>query len=305
MGRRGGEIRAATLMDLSRREWLAALIAQEPVIRVDVRLVRVLATVKDPQGQAIGSVAREEFRVFDNDVAQEIAVFERYTAQPLSVAVLVDISASTAKDLGYQTDSVRRFLKALFGEGNPQDQASLYSFNWQVTQNAGFTRRFERLDSALRRLRPEAGTSLYDAVYLAARDLELREGRKVMITVTDGSDTTSQKKFREALEAAHRADAVIYPLVVTPIASDAGRSIGGENALAMFAAGTGGRTFYPSDQKTLDRAFAEVLNDLRTQYLLGFYPKNVPPAKDRFHRLRVEVQRPGLRVQTRAGYYGD
>lgn len=292
-------------MDLTRREWFFALAAQEPVIRVEVRLVRVLATVKDAAGQTAGAVAKGEFRVFDNDIAQEIAVFERYTAQPLSVGVMVDISASTAKDLGYQTDSVRRFLKALFGEGNPEDQASLYSFNWQVSQNAGYTRRFERLDAALRRLRPEAGTSLYDAVYLAARDLELREGRKVMVLVTDGSDTTSKKKFREALEAAHRADAVIYPLVVTPISSDAGRSVGGENALAMFAAGTGGRTFYPSDQRTLDRAFAEVLSDLRTQYLLGFYPKNVPPTKDRFHRLRVEVGRPGLRVLTRAGYYGD
>src|SRR5512134_2645452 len=95
--------------------------AQVPDIRVDVRLVRILATVKNPAGQLVGALEKGDFRVWDNDVPQEIAVFERQTEQPLSVSVLIDASGSTAKELRYEVDSVSRFLKALFTEGHPRD----------------------------------------------------------------------------------------------------------------------------------------------------------------------------------------
>jgi Ca-activated chloride channel family protein len=126
-----------------------------------------------------------------------------------------------------------------------------------------------------------------------------------MVIVTDGGDTTSTKDFHQALEAAQRADTVIYPIVVIPIASDAGRNVGGENALTTMSAGTGGRVFRPSAAAELDRAFADILRDLRTQYMIGFYPKDVPPTKDRFHTLKVTTQGRNLRVITRNGYYGD
>jgi Ca-activated chloride channel family protein len=98
---------------------------------------------------------------------------------------------------------------------------------------------------------------------------------------------------------------VIYPIVVIPITNDAGRNVGGENALTTMAAGTGGRVFTPSSAPELDRAFADILRDLRTQYLIGYYPKDVPPTKDRFHTLKVTTQGRNLRVITRSGYYGD
>ncbi len=126
-----------------------------------------------------------------------------------------------------------------------------------------------------------------------------------MVIVTDGGDTTSSKDFHQALEAAQRADAVIYPIVVIPITNDAGRNVGGENALTSFGLGTGGRVFTPSSARELDRAFAEILRDLRTQYLIGYYPKDLPPTKDRFHNLKVAVPQANLRVQTRSGYYED
>jgi Ca-activated chloride channel homolog len=182
---------------------------------------------------------------------------------------------------------------------------ALYGFNWQVTRYKYFTHSLLSLTDALKKLHGEAGTSLYDAIYLAARDLEDRQGRKILIVVTDGGDTTSAKNLKQALEAVQLADAVIYPIVVIPITSDAGRNIGGENALTFMADGTGGRTFLPSLGAELDRAFAEIINELRTQYLLGFYPRNAPLTKDRFHRLEVRVTRPDLRVSARNGYYGD
>jgi Ca-activated chloride channel family protein len=260
--------------------------AQEPAtIRVDVQLVRILATVKDPSGGLVGSLSKGDFSVSDNGVPQQISVFERQTDQPLSVAVMIDNSGSTAKDLKFETDSVTRFLHALFREGNPEDMAALYSFNWEIVKQNAFTRNLSAIEHSLRLLRGEAGTSLYDAILLASRDIEERHGRKVLVIITDGGDTTSRSDFQRATEAAQLADAVIYPVLIVPITNDAGRNVGGENALATLALRTGGRVFVPSVGAALDQAFDQILRDLRTQYLLGFYPKDVPPTKERFHTL--------------------
>jgi Ca-activated chloride channel family protein len=150
---------------------------------------------------------------------------------------------------------------------------------------------------------------MYDALFLSSRELEYRNGRHVLVLVTDGGDTTSSKDFHQALEAAQLADAILYPVLVVPITNDAGRNVGGEHALTTLAAGTGGHVFTPNLGEQLDRAFDDILRELRTQYLIGFYPKNVPPTKDRFHSLKVTVQSTlanrGLRVTTRSGYYGE
>jgi len=267
--------------------------------------VRILATVKDNTGRLIGDLEKQDFAVLDNGAPQQIAVFERRTEQPLLVSLLIDNSGSTAKDLKYEIESVNRFLRALFSEGNPKDALALYSFNYEVRKLSHFTRNQSTLEHSLRGLKGEAGTSLYDAIYLAARELEDREGRKVLIIVTDGGDTTSSKTLKQALAAVQYADAVIYPVVVIPITNDAGRNIGGENALTFMADGTGGRTFLPSLGAELDRAFSDIIDELRTQYLLGFYPHNVPLTKDPFHKLEVRVKRPELRVSARNGYYGE
>jgi Ca-activated chloride channel family protein len=283
--------------------------AQDPVIKVNVRLVRMLVTVKDAAGQLIGSLNKGDFTVYDNGVQQDIAVFDRETEQPLSVAMLVDTSASTGIELRYELDSVSRFLKVLLDEGNPDDTVALYSFNEDVRLLTSYTRRFARVDRMLKLLKSEGGTSVYDALFLASRELEYRSGRHVMVLVTDGGDTTSIKDFHQALEAAQLADAILYPVLVVPITNDAGRNVGGENALTTLAAGTGGHVFTPNLGAQLDRAFDDILRELRTQYLIAFYPKDVPPTKERFHTLKVNVQSTsanrGLRVTTRSGYYGE
>lgn len=289
----------------------ALLLLQSPVFRAEVRLVRLLATVKDPSGNPVGSLPRDRFRVFDNGVVQQISVFERSTGVPLSIAILVDTSGSTIIRLKSEVASVRSFLDAVIREGNEGDAAALYSFNYQVSLEVPFTRRKSRFDHALKALKGEAGTSLYDALWFASRDLMDRDGRKVIVAITDGGDTVSGKTFLEALEAVHRADAIVYPLLVMPIQNDAGRNVGGENALTQFAAGTGGKVFSAAPGKELDRALTQILADLRTQYLLGYYPQNLPrqnppQSSDPFHRVRVELENPGgLQVSTRSGYYGD
>jgi Ca-activated chloride channel family protein len=298
-------IRCAACFLISALCLIAPARPQDSVIKVNVRLVRMLVTVKDASGQLIGSLNKSDFAVSDNGVKQDIAVFERQTEQPLSVALMLDTSASVGIELRYELDSASKFLKGLVVEGNSDDAAALYSFDWRTTLLKSYTRRFALLDQALRQIKASGGTSLYDAIYLVSQELEDRPGRHVMVIVTDGGDTTSTKDFHQALEAAQRADTVIYPIVVIPIASDAGRNVGGENALTTMSAGTGGRVFRPSAAAELDRAFADILRDLRTQYMIGFYPKDVPPTKDRFHTLKVTTQGRNLRVITRNGYYGD
>jgi Ca-activated chloride channel family protein len=298
-------IRALTAFFLGALVLLAPGSAQDTVIRVNVRLVRLLATVKNSAGELIGSLNKSDFSVFDNGVKQDISVFERQTEQPLSVAVLIDASGSTGIELKYEIDSVNRFFKALIREGNPEDAAALYSFNWQVSLMSSFTRRLARLEAQLKSLKSEGGTSLYDAIYLASRDLELRDGRHVMVVVTDGGDTTSSKDFHAALQAVQLADTVLYPVLVVPIQNEAGRNVGGENALTTLAAGTGGRVFLPSLGAELDRAFDDILRELRTQYLIGYYPKDLAQTKDRFHKVQLKLGDSRLRVLTRSGYYGE
>ncbi len=287
---------------------VTTLLAQQPRqpnFQTEVKLVRLLVNVKNAAGELVGTIDKEEFTVFDNGVPQQIANFERYTTKPISVALVVDTSGSTAKDWQYEVKSIRKFLNALFREGNESDTASLFTFNYDVTMQHDFTRNAPRLEDRLRGIKPEGGTSLYDAIFHASQQLQRRDGRRVIVLVTDGGNTTGVRAYKDAKEAAQRADVVMYPIVVVPIDNDAGRNTGGEHALQTLAGDTGGRWFDPTIGDQLDKTFTEILRDLRAQYMLGYYPKNLPADAPRFHPVRVEIARKDLRAQTRTGYYGD
>jgi Ca-activated chloride channel family protein len=265
--------------------------------------VRLLVSVHDPGGAIVSNLNKEDFNVYDSGVAQQLAVFERNTSLPLSVAILIDTSGSTVIDLHYEIDSILRFIPTLLNAGNPDDTFALFSFNYRTNLEADYSRSPKRAERALRALKGEGGTSLYDAIYLASDTLQGREGRHVIVVVTDGGDTTSYKHYEDALSAAQRADVVMYPIVVVPIANDAGRNTGGEHALTTLAAATGGRIFYPEGFEKLDQAFSDILKDLRTQYLLSYYPNRVSPTPRIFHPLTVQLPRPGLIIRARTGYY--
>jgi Ca-activated chloride channel family protein len=284
-----------------------ALLGQQPaVFRDTVTQVHVIATVKNTKGELVGSLQKSDFHVFDNGAEQEVRVFERQSAQPLSISLLIDVSGSTAKDLKYETDSASRFLRALLTEGsNPQDAVALFTFDSDIQEVKHFTHNYASLDSALKYVHGSGGTSLYDAIFYAARDLEGRSGRKVMVVISDGGNTTSSMDIQPALKAAQLADAVIYPVVVVPITNEAGRNTGGEHALIFMAEGTGGKSFFPGLGKDLDKAFADIISELRTQYFLAFYPQAVPLTKNPFHKLEVKLDRDDLRVSARNGYYGE
>jgi Ca-activated chloride channel homolog len=276
---------------------------QAPSFSVRVNLVRLLVSVHDRSGAPMTNLSKTDFRVFDSETPQDIAVFERNTSLPLSVAIMVDTSGSTQIELHNEVDSVLRFIPTLLRAGNPDDAFALFSFNWRTNMELDFCRNQHRAERVLHALRGDGGTSLYDAIYLASDSLADREGRHVMVVVTDGGDTTSYKGYGDALKAAQRADAVVYPIIVVPIANDAGRNTGGEHALETLAESTGGRIFYAAGFAQLDTAFTDILQALRTQYLLGYYPKNVREEPNLFHPVKVEVLDPLLKVTARNGYY--
>ncbi len=288
----------------------ASLAAQRPepvVFTADVSLVTLPVTVKDGRGAPLGDLNRSDFEIFEDGTAREVAVFERRTNRPLSVVLMLDTSLSTAIELRYEREAASRFLTNLLGpESEPDDRAAVFSFSADVEVLQYFTRDRKALDRALGRVRPESGTSVYDAVRLASSELARRKGRRVIVMITDGGDTTSHWRFADAMRAAHDGEVAIYPLIVLPIQSDAGRNRGGEHALITLAEKTGGETFVQHGTTSLDGAFGEILRSLRTQYLLGFYPiLEGVDRKEVFRTIEISVKRDGATVLARSGYYAD
>ena len=281
----------------------APLAAQETTLRVDVKLVNLFVNVTDRNGAIVGGMTAADFALFEDGRPQRIAVFERQSELPLNLTLAIDTSGSVHKDMTAEADAARRFAHALL---RPQDQMSLLQFATDVQEITPFTNRLSQIDRGLNRLHGDFATALYDAIYLGSERLGKREGRKVLIVISDGDDTVKSTTYAQALEQALRNEVMIYSIIDVPIAASAGRDLGGEHALITLAEQTGGKSFYESDGG-LDKAFARVSDDLRTQYLLGYYPKNQEPGRT-FHRVEVTIPRAtaqDFNIRHKTGYYMD
>jgi Ca-activated chloride channel homolog len=279
--------------------------AQSPdvTLKVDVKLVNVFVNVTDGNGAIVGGLTREDFVLAEDNRPQQIAVFERQSELPLNLTLAIDTSASVYKDRSIEHEAAKRFVHALM---RPQDQMSLIEFSTFVSELASFTNKEGVIDRGLGSLRGGDATALYDAIYLGAQRLGGKQGRKVLVLVSDGSDTVNNTTYSQALEQALRNEVMIYSIIDVPIAASAGRDTGGEHALITLAEQTGGKSFY-ANEGGLDKAFARVSEDLRTQYLLGYYPHNQEPGLN-FHRLRVTIPRAtseSFNIRYRTGYYAD
>ncbi|MGH9814184.1 MAG: VWA domain-containing protein, partial [Candidatus Acidiferrales bacterium] len=158
------------------------------------------------------------------------------------------------------------------------------------------------LEIGLSTIKVKAGTALYDAIVEASARLREQEGRRVLVVISDGNDTTSQADFHAALQALQEAEASVFALVVRPIASESGRSVRGEHALMSLAELTGGRVYFPSRAQEMDRVFAELDEFLRTQYLIGYEPAP-PPVRAEFREISVRVKETDYTVRHRKGYF--
>ena len=272
----------------------------ETTLKLDVKLVNVFVTVTDAHGAPIGGLTRENFTLKEDEREQKIAIFDKESALPLSIAVALDTSLSTRHDLPLEQASAKRFAHAII---RPVDAIAVYGFNEVVQQSVNFTPDLKRIDEGIDHIRLGAATALYDAVYLVSRSLDRRQGRKVIVLITDGGDTVSKVDYKQAVRAAEEAEAIVYSIIVVPIENSAGRETGGEHALIQLSEDTGGKYYYATSMQQLDEAFHKISDELRTQYLLGFYPRGVVEEPRRYHPLRVEVNPGTVRVFARSGYY--
>lgn len=307
--RRGAQSRDLRLLFALLLFFLAALplraqdLPQGPTFRIDSKLVNLWVNVTDANGAFVGGLAKDDFKVSEDGRPQQIAVFERQSGQPLTLVLAIDTSESTYKDRALEQAAAHKFVQALL---RTQDQMSLIQFATYVTQLVPFTNSVKLLDHGLAHLRSGEATALYDAIYLGSQELAKRQGRKVLVVVSDGGDTVKDLTYPQALEEALRGDVMIYSIIDVPIVASAGRDTGGEHALITLAEQTGGKSFYESDGG-LDKAFARVNDDLRTQYLIGYYPRNQEPGTE-FHRIQITIPRaaPGdFDIRHKTGYYAD
>jgi Ca-activated chloride channel family protein len=281
------------------------LMAEEPetTIKVDVKLVNVFVTVTDEHGAPVANLQKENFILKEDGKEQKIAIFDKESALPLSIVLAVDTSLSTRKDLPLELSSARKFAHAIV---RPQDGLSVYKFSETVSQMVPFTSDLKKIDEGIDHPRNGAATALYDAIYLGSQALNRRQGRKVMVVITDGGDTMSQMNYRQALRAAQESEAIIYSIIIVPIEADAGRDTGGEHALIQISSDTGGKYYYATSSAQLDDAFKKISDELRTQYLLAYYPSQHNSTSE-FRQLRVDLTNAPaagpFQAHYRAGYY--
>jgi Ca-activated chloride channel family protein len=275
----------------------------ETTLKVDVKLVNVYVTVTDAHGAPVAGLKKENFVVREDGHEQTISVFDKESAVPLSIALAIDTSLSTRHDLPLEQASAKRFAHAIL---RPVDALSVYGFSESVSQTTAYTPELKRIDEGIDHIRLGAATALFDAVYVVSHSLDRRQGRKVIVLITDGGDTISRVDYKEAARAAEEAEALVYSIIVVPIENSAGRETGGEHALIQLSEDTGGKYYYATSMAQLDDAFRQISDELRTQYLLAYYPSQ-RTSNSQFRRIQVGVTGPAeaaaYHVRHRAGYY--
>jgi Ca-activated chloride channel homolog len=287
--------------------------AEEEAIRINSDLVNVVTTIIPPPGGKPTDLKLEDFEILEDGVPQELTNFARESEAPLRLVMLFDTSLSVAQRLNFEKKASAKFFERMI---RPQDQAAIFSVSTDVVVLQEFTNRVPLLVSATKQLKAQGATSLYDGIYLAADYLKPARGRRIIVLVTDGGDTTSAKTLKTALQQVQGVDAVIFAVYTGRLWNSLNlRDIAAERALEALAKETGGQVYQPrltmnddashdEDQaiRELDAAFTQLADELRTQYILGFYSTN--EARDgRFRKLEVKIKRPGFVARARAGYY--
>jgi Ca-activated chloride channel homolog len=275
---------------------------QKGPIRVQTDLVSILASVIDAKGEPVIGLDQSAFQLTEEGIAQKIVRFEPQTNRPLDLALMLDASGSAAIELKIERDAAAHFVAEVV---RPGDRLAIFSFGAYVVQLSNFSDDFKQLDSAVRRVdtSPDMGTSLYDAVVLGSQSVRRQgaERRRALVIITDAGETTSVSKFEDARRTAIASNILLYTVVVRPMKSDAGWNTAGEHAISTITDSVGGAMYYPTDLSELGAIFDRINRELRTQYLLGYYPNPAPPpGSDRHVAVRVNT---GDTVRYRREYF--
>jgi Ca-activated chloride channel homolog len=274
-----------------------------PTIRTGTNEVNVVFTVTDKHGRRITDLKQNDFQVLDdNKPPQEVRSFHAETNLPLEVGLLIDASNSVRDRFKFEQESAIEFLNQTI---HPRyDQAFVVGFDVTPEVTQDFTDNTEKLAHGVHDLRPGGGTALYDAVYFACRDKLLKTGkgtpvRRAIILLSDGDDNQSHVTREEAIEMAQRAEAIIYT-ISTNVSGTKGP---GDKVLERIADATGGRAFFPFQIREVADAFAQIQDELRSQYAISYRPADL---KHDGHYRTIEIvanDRKNLKVRSRRGWY--
>ena len=293
---RFGYLRAlATLSDGSQAEDLQFVNTPEFGAVVKVTAIELPITVLDRGGNPVEDLTQEDFTVFEDKVEQTISHFSLHRDLPVRMGMVIDTSGSMEETLPTVQRVVMGFLRDLL---RPRDRAFIETFSDRPDLLAGFTADFSTIENALLALYPDRATALYDAIIMGLFQFSGVTGRRAMVVLTDGEDTASQNGFDEALGYAQRMGVTVYTIGVS-IPSTKVTTRWQINKLASV---TGGRAFFVSEKSGLDRIYADINRELRTQYLIA-YTSNSEKPLDELRKIKVEVDRKGIKVRTITGYY--
>jgi len=292
---------------------------EEQTIKLDTQLVNVLFSVQDKQNRYINDLRQEEIEVLENGVSQEIFTFKREFDLPLTLVLLIDVSGSEQYTLPLLKDAGGQFIDSVIRTG--KDTAGVIKFEGEATVMQNLTSNPARVRRALEEVAfippppggvfgggtppinsgsRQGGTSLFDAIVATSADMLANEpGRKTIIVLTDGEDTTSRMKIGDAIDEALRAEVVVYSIGI----GDPGYGGVNKGVLNRISESTGGRAVFPKRGKDLEQAFIQLEQDLRQQYLLAYTPKN-EASDGSFRKIEIRVtNRKDLKLQHRKGYF--
>jgi VWFA-related protein len=284
-------------------------------IQSETRLVNVYATVRDKRNAILDNLTKDDFKVLEDGNEQKITYFAREADQPITLAILMDTSYSMKSILGAEKEAASEFVHQIMKK---RDEAIVMSFDTDIDLLADFTEDPSELTRGINRAEinvdasgiggtpgtipsRNGGTDLYDAIYLAChQELGGEAGRKAVILLTDAEDTGSKLSIDEAIESAQRANAVIHVLLISdPMATEGY----GTGVALQMARDTGGRVIAVHNDKTLAKAFDEISEELRSQYILGYSPTNIT-RDGTYRKVRVEVtSQPDTKILSTKGYY--
>jgi len=279
---------------------------QTPSFKSGVEIVSLNVTVADPQLRYSTDLQQEEFQVFEDGVKQDISYFNRSNL-PIALALLMDTSASMEARLQTAQEAATGFARQL----RPQDLAEIIDFDSRVNILQAFTNSSEALEQAIRRTSAGGSTSIYNAIYIALKDLkkvivkqpdEVR--RQAIVVLSDGEDTSSLLPFEEVLDLAKRSETAIYAIGLrdTEGAASSRGFKEAEFVLRQLSQETGGRAFFPMQVNDLPAIYSQISEELSSQYSLGYTSKNAK-RDGAWRRIVVRVARPNLTARTKQGYF--
>jgi VWFA-related protein len=294
-------------------------------LKVNVEVVQLFFNVKDKHGALIPNLTKDNFDLFEDGKPQTIKYFKAETDLPLTLGILIDSSGSQQRVLDMEKTVGGSFLESTL---RPKDEAFVISFDVDINLLQDFTSSVSRLKHALNEakintggvgcsggpLGPQGpipcsssgprGTALYDAVYLASHDEFSHEvGRKAMILLTDGEDQGSRLKIRDAIEAAQKADAICYVLLIADRGFYGGFGYSGDSDMKKLTQETGGRVIEVGNKiEKLRQAFDQISQELRSQYNAGYTPTN-PNRDGSFRKVEIKSKPGDYKIQARSGYY--